>query len=99
MDYKLQRFVIKKEKSNYFIGVDHRKKKFRIIKNEYSSKFKVGNDRYIYYLIVKKSFFSVTINPISDEVYLKSQETGASYINNMDNFPFLSGIEIAQVGE
>jgi hypothetical protein len=70
MDIKLQRFSIKKERKNYYIAVDHLKKKYKILKNEYSKKFSIGDDTYMHYTIVKSGIFSTLIEPISHEEYL-----------------------------
>lgn len=73
MDIKLERLNIVKEKKSYFIGKDHRRKKYRILKNSYSEKFRVGDDRYMYFSIVKQKLFYLFINPVSHEEYLKTK--------------------------
>ena len=70
MDVKLERFSIKKERKNCYIAVDHMKKKYKILKNEYSKKFSIGDDTYMHYTIVKCGMFSTVIDPISHEEYL-----------------------------
>ena len=44
----LYRVIIKKETSKYFIGKSYDNKKYKIEKNEYVKKLKVGSDSYFY---------------------------------------------------
>ncbi|WP_026883668.1 hypothetical protein [Clostridium akagii] len=68
---KLSRFIIKKERKNYFIAINHRNKKFKILKNNYSKKFGKNTDTYMHYIIVKAGIFYTIINPISHEKSLE----------------------------
>jgi hypothetical protein len=70
MEIRLERFSIKKERKNFYIGVDHLKKRYKILKNQYSEKFSVGDDIYLHYTVVKGGLFSTVIDPISHEEYL-----------------------------
>ena len=44
----LYRVIIKKETSKYFIGKTYDNKKYKIEKNQYSKKLRVGSDSYFY---------------------------------------------------
>jgi hypothetical protein len=70
MEIRLERFRIIKERKNFYIGVDHVKKRYKILKNQYSEKLSVGNDIYLHYTVVKGGLFSTVIDPISHEEYL-----------------------------
>ena len=60
------RVIIKSEFREYFIGKTFNDKRYKILKNQYSKKFKVGSD-FCFYAREEKGFFSNTLIPISDE--------------------------------
>lgn len=62
----LYRVIIKKETSKYFIGKSYNNKKYKIEKNEYVKKLKVGSDSYFYAKKEERLLGTVLI-PISDE--------------------------------
>jgi hypothetical protein len=71
MDVNIKRFYITKERKNHFVAVDHRRKKYKILKNEYSKKFRINDDGYIYYTVFKKGLFNTVITPISHQEFLE----------------------------
>lgn len=62
----LYRVIIKRETSKYFIGKSYNNKRYKIEKNQYSKKFRVGNDLY-FYARKEKKFLSTILIPISDK--------------------------------
>ena len=62
----LYRVIIKRETSNYFIGRSYDNKKYKIKKNEYSKKLRVGSDSY-FYARKEEKFLSTILIPISDQ--------------------------------
>ena len=62
----LYRVIIKRETSKYFIGKSYTNKRYKIEKNQYSKKFRVGNDLY-FYARKEKKFLSTILIPISDK--------------------------------
>lgn len=77
-DTELDRLFIRKERKNYFIAIDDRGKKYKILKNDYSRKFSKNSDTYVHYSVEKKGIFYTIIKPISHEDFLKlpSREVG-----------------------
>ena len=62
----LYRVIIKRETAKYFIGKSYDNKRYKIEKNQYSKKFRVGNDLY-FYARKEKKFLSTILIPISDK--------------------------------
>lgn len=62
----LYRVIIKKETSKYFIGKSYDNKKYKIEKNQYSTKLRVGSDSY-FYARKEEGLLSTILVPISDE--------------------------------
>ena len=44
----LYRVIIKREKAKYFIGKSYDNKRYKIEKNQYTKKLRVGSDSYFY---------------------------------------------------
>lgn len=62
----LYRVIITKETSKFFIGKSYDNKKYKIVKNEYNKKMKVGND-FHFYAKKEEKILSTILIPISDE--------------------------------
>ena len=62
----LYRIYLKKENNKCFIGKDFNNKKYKIMKNKETEKFKIEND-YSFYANKVKGFMIDTLTPISDE--------------------------------
>ena len=60
------RIIIKRESKGYFFGKTFTGKRYKILKNKYSKKFKVGSD-FSFYAKEKKGFLNTILIPISDE--------------------------------
>ena len=73
----LYRVIIKRETAKYFIGKSYDNKRYKIEKNQYSKKFRVGNDLY-FYARKEEKLLSTILVPISDE------EAGVLDIHNSD---------------
>ena len=73
----LYRVIIKRETAKYFIGKSYNNKRYKIEKNQYSKKFRVGNDLY-FYARKEEKLLSTILVPISDE------EAGVLDIHNSD---------------
>ena len=62
----LYRVIIKRETSKYFIGKSYDNKRYKIEKNQYTKKLRVGSDSY-FYARKEKKFLSTILIPISDK--------------------------------
>ncbi|MEN8077180.1 hypothetical protein ABFP60_09465 [Clostridioides difficile] len=62
----LYRIRIKRETKNYFIGKAYDNKRYKIEKNQYSNKLRVGSDSY-FYARRKEGFLATILIPVSDE--------------------------------
>ena len=62
----LYRVIIKRETAKYFIGKSYDNKGYKIEKNEYSKKLRVGSDSY-FYARKEEKLLSTILVPISDE--------------------------------
>ena len=62
----LYRVIIKRETAKYFIGKSYDNKRYKIEKNEYSKKLRVGSDSY-FYARKEEKLLSTILVPISDE--------------------------------
>lgn len=62
----LYRVIIKRETGKYFIGKSYDNKRYKIEKNEYSKKLRVGSDSY-FYARKEEKLLSTILVPISDE--------------------------------
>ena len=62
----LYRVIIKRETAKYFIGQSYDNKRYKIEKNEYSKKLRVGSDSY-FYARKEEKLLSTILVPISDE--------------------------------
>ena len=62
----LYRVIIKRETAKYFIGKSYDNKRYKIEKNEYSKKLRVGSDSY-FYARKEDGLLSTILVPISDE--------------------------------
>ena len=60
------RIIITKENSRYFYGKSFNDKKYKILKNENTNKFKVGKD-FCFYAKKQVNLLSTILIPISDE--------------------------------
>ena len=62
----LYRVIIKRETAKYFIGKSYDNKRYKIEKNKYSKKLRVGSDSY-FYARKEENLLSTILVPISDE--------------------------------
>ena len=62
----LYRVIIKRETAKYFIGKSYDNKRYKIEKNEYSKKLRVGSDSYFYARKEEKLLSTILVS-ISDE--------------------------------
>lgn len=62
----LYRLIIKRETAKYFIGKSYDNKRYKIEKNKYSKKLRVGSDSY-FYARKEEKLLSTILVPISDE--------------------------------
>lgn len=73
--FRLTRLTITMEFKNFFIGVDsENKKRYKIVKNDYSKNFTKGFNSYIRYRIINSGIFFITIDPISHEDFIEIKE-------------------------
>ena len=73
----LYRVIIKKETDKYYIGKSYDNKRYKIEKNQYTKKLRVGSDSY-FYARKEEKLLSTILVPISDE------EAGVLDIHNSD---------------
>lgn len=70
-DVMIKRFRVVGQRNKYLIAKDSNKRMYKIVFNKYSRHIEVGDDRYIYYTIIKRTLFGIIIEPISHIDYLK----------------------------